>query len=119
MIREKVAKFYIALVVFIFSRVRGLRVKAILALKKIREYLEDEAYDTQEMVDIYRKYIQGTASKEEIREANIQFQDLVKNLGLGLLIILPFSPITLPIIIKLSRRLGIDIFPTPSKKPKN
>jgi hypothetical protein len=106
-------------VVFLFSKVNALRLQAILALRKIRDYLGDEAHDTKRMAELYSKYLRGKATKEEIKEANSELIDLAKNLGLGALILLPFSPITLPLIIKLSKKLGINIFPNPSKRKKN
>ena len=51
-----------------------------------------------------------------MEEANKQFRDLVKGLGLGVVVVLPFSPITIPIIVKLGQRLGVDVFPTAVKE---
>ena len=55
--------------------------------------------------------IEGTASDEEINLANSQLQQILKNLGLGILIILPFSPITLPFIFSKAKELNIDLIP--------
>jgi hypothetical protein len=63
------------------------------------------------MLDVYLKMIEGTASDEEINLANSQLQQILKNLGLGILIILPFSPITLPFIFSKAKELNIDLIP--------
>ena len=63
------------------------------------------------MLDVYIKMIEGTASDEEINLANSQLQQILKNLGLGILIILPFSPITLPFIFSKAKELNIDLIP--------
>ena len=58
----------------------------------------------------------GNASEEEIIEANKQFEQILKSLGLGVLVVLPFSPITIPYIIKKAEEFGIDIIPNWYKK---
>ena len=50
------------------------------------------------MLDVYLQMMDGTATDKEIELANSQLQQILKNLGLGILIVLPFSPITLPYI---------------------
>ena len=54
---------------------------------------------------------QGQASPEDIKLANKQFRDLLKSMGLGVIIVLPFSPITLPLVVKLGRKLGVEVLP--------
>ena len=44
--------------------------------------------------------------------ANLQLVDLLKGLGIGVVAILPFSPITIPFIIKVGQRFGIDVLPS-------
>ena len=44
--------------------------------------------------------------------ANRQLADLLKGLGIGVFAILPFSPLTIPAIIIVSRRLGVNILPS-------
>jgi len=64
------------------------------------------------MLLIYRKFTHGEASDAEMRVANEQLVDLVKGLGIGIFAALPFAPITIPFIIKLGKRLGIDVLPS-------
>jgi len=37
---------------------------------------------------------------------------LAKGLGIGIFAVLPFAPLTIPFIIKLGKRMGIDILPS-------
>jgi hypothetical protein len=38
-------------------------------------------------------------------------KNILKDLGFGFLVLLPFSPITIPMIAKLAQKYEIDIFP--------
>jgi hypothetical protein len=51
--------------------------------------------------------------------ANEQLKQILKNLGLGILIILPFSPITLPYIFSKAKELEIDLIPNWYKSLSN
>ncbi|AWB68971.1 hypothetical protein C2869_08355 [Saccharobesus litoralis] len=84
-------------------------------LLKVKKGLAQEKVETKQMLDIYKRHTRGEASKEEMRLANQQFLDLMKGLGLGVLAILPFAPITLPIVVKLGQKLGVDIIPSAFK----
>ncbi|WP_143872903.1 hypothetical protein [Catenovulum sediminis] len=89
------------------SRLRLRR--TMLALKTA---LRQEKKETQEMMDIYRRHAKGQASKEELSVANQQFLDLLRGLGLGIFAVLPFAPITIPLIIKLGRKVGVEVMPS-------
>ena len=67
-------------------------------LSKLQESFLIENRENKKMLDVYIKYVEGSASNEELDFANEQLKQILKNLGLGILIILPFSPITLPYI---------------------
>jgi hypothetical protein len=56
---------------------------------------------------------------EELDSANEQLKQILKNLGLGLLIILPFSPVTLPYIFSKAKELDIDLIPNWYKSLSN
>ena len=71
------------------------------------------------MLDIYIKYAEGSASEEELDNANEQLKEILKSLGLGILIILPFSPITLPYIFSKAKELNIDLIPNWYKSLSN
>jgi hypothetical protein len=78
----------------------------------LKAALSQEKAETRAMLSIYRKYTQGQASKEEIKIANQQFGDVVKGLGIGVFAVLPFSPITIPLMVKLGRVVGVEILPS-------
>ena len=96
-IRIKRKRFYIRL------KQQMLRLKIALSQEKA---------ETKEMLTIYRRYTQGKASKEDIKIANQQFGDVMKGLGIGVFAVLPFAPITIPVMIKLGKLVGVDILPS-------
>jgi len=90
----------------------SLKLKTKRAMLKIKIALAQEKQETKEMLIIYKKYTRGQASKEEMKVANEQMVDVLKGLGLGVFAILPFAPITIPIIIKLGRLVGVEVMPS-------
>ncbi len=88
----------------------------INSLNLIKNALAQEGKETKEMLEIYYKYSSGEATKEEMDKANEQFQDLVKTLGIGFVAVLPLAPLTIPFLVKIGKRYGIDILPTSFKK---
>ena len=78
-----------------------------------------ENRENKKMLDVYIKYVEGSASNEELDFANEQLKQILKNLGLGILIILPFSPITLPFIFSKAKELNIDLIPNWYKSLSN
>ncbi|GHF87473.1 hypothetical protein [Thalassotalea marina] len=77
----------------------------------IKNALAQEKNGTKEMLAIYRRYTLRQATIEEMKQANKQFVDLLKGLGLGVFVVLPFAPITIPLAIKLGKWVGVDILP--------
>ena len=71
------------------------------------------------MLDIYIKYAEGNVSEEELENANEQLKEILKSLGLGILIVLPFSPVTLPYIFSKAKELNIDLIPNWYKSLSN
>jgi hypothetical protein len=78
---------------------------------RIKEILAQETVETTEMFSIYSHYLQGKSSKEDMKKANKQLRDLLKGMGIGTFAMLPFAIITLPLLVKISKMLGIDILP--------
>jgi hypothetical protein len=64
------------------------------------------------MLVTYKRFTKGKASKLEMQEANKQFVDVIRGLGLGVLAVLPFSPITLPFVVKLGEKIGVNVLPS-------
>ena len=83
---------------------------------KLKESFLEESEENRKMLDIYVKSIEGQASKKEINYADNQLKQIFKNLGLGILTVLPFSPITIPYVVKKAQEYGIDIIPNWYKK---
>ncbi|MEE3079446.1 MAG: hypothetical protein VX341_08940 [Bdellovibrionota bacterium] len=73
--------------------------------------LKTESSESREMFKIYQKYLKSKATQEEIDWANEQLRDLFKTLGIGVVLILPFAPLTFPLIVSLSKRLGVELIP--------
>ena len=77
----------------------------------VKEGLSRESDETKEMLKTYYRYSQGKSTLAEMTKANQQFQSFLKTLGLGTLAILPFAPVTIPALVKLGKKVGIDILP--------
>ena len=71
------------------------------------------------MLDTYIKFAEGRATEDELARANDQLAENFKNLGLGVLVVLPFSPITIPYIFKKAQEYKIDIVPKKTNKKLN
>lgn len=83
---------------------------------RLKESFLEETEENRKMLDIYVKSIEGLASEDEIKYADNQLNQIFKNLGLGVLTILPFSPITIPYVVKKAQEFGIDLIPNWYKK---
>ena len=97
-------------VVKISKKRQQLRFRRAMVALKIA--LAQERQETIEMLTIYGRYTQGQTSKEELKRANEQFVDILKGLGLGVFAVLPFAPITIPLVVKLGRMVGVDVLPS-------
>ena len=93
------------------------RFKTILS--KLQESFLVENRENKKMLDVYITFVDGTASEDELEVANSQLRQILKNLGLGILLILPFSPITLPYIFSKAKELNIDLIPNWYKSLSN
>ena len=78
----------------------------------LKDALAQEKQETKDMLVTYKRYTCRQASKEELTEANKQFADLLKGLGLGMFAVLPFAPITIPLVVKLGQIVGVDVLPS-------
>ena len=88
-------------------------------LSKLQDSFLTENRENKKMLDTYIKFAEGSVSEEELENANSQLQQILKNLGLGILIVLPFSPITLPYIFTKAKELNIDLIPNWYKSLSN
>ena len=80
-------------------------------LLKLKDSFLEETEENKKMLDIYINYIEGNASDEDIENANKQLKQIFKSLGLGILVILPFSPIPIPYVLKKAKEHDIDLIP--------
>ena len=80
-------------------------------LYKLKDLFLEETEENKKMLDIYISYIDGHATEKEIDEANKQLRQIFKSLGLGILTVLPFSPISIPYVLKKAKEYDIDIVP--------
>ena len=80
-------------------------------LLKLKDLFLEETEENKKMLDIYISYIEGNANEEDITEANEQLKQIFKSLGLGVLVVLPFSPISIPYVLKKAKEFDIDLIP--------
>ena len=80
-------------------------------LFKLRDSFLEESEENRRMLDTYANYIDGTASDKEIDEANYQLKQVFRSVGLGILVILPFSPISIPYVLKKAKEYNIELIP--------
>ncbi len=85
-------------------------------IRKVKDELAKETKENKEMIDTYYLYIRGEITKEEMDKANEQFRNFLKTIGMGALLIVPFSPVTIPAFVKIGKAFGIDILPKWFKK---
>ena len=85
------------------------RVKKIIDF--LKEKFTEETESTRTMLKIYSDYGKGEASDEDIEKANKQLNEILKDLSFGLMAVVPFAPITIPMIAKFAKKHNIDILP--------
>mgnify|MGYP000694633248 FL=1 len=76
--------------------------------------IKNEKEETKELAQLLKKYVeqQGSLSSEETKKVKDQFSDILKMAGLSIPIIMPFSFVIIPLIIKLGQKVGVNILPT-------
>ena len=76
--------------------------------------IKNEKEETKELAQLLKKYVeqQGSLSSEEMKKVKEQFSDLLKMAGLSIPIMLPFSFVIIPLIMKLGQKVGVKILPT-------
>ena len=96
----------------IMGKYTSNKTKAFSSLNKLKNILASESQETTEMLEIYRKYAAGEkVDKTTMDKANSQFTDLIKNVGLIGIFALPGGLVAIPLLVKLGKKLGIDILP--------
>lgn len=77
----------------------------------LKEKFSEETESSKEMLITYSDYLKGEVSEEDLDKANKQLNEILKDLSLGLMAIIPFAPITIPMIAKFAKKHNIDLFP--------
>ena len=85
------------------------RAKKIIAF--LKEKLTEETESTRTMLKISSDYVKGEANDEDIEKANKQLNEILKDLSFGLMAVIPFAPITIPMIAKFAKKHNIDLLP--------
>lgn len=84
----------------------------ITHLMLLKHILAQEGKETKQMLEVYARFSLGKVDKKEMKKANSQFRDILRSAGLGVFLILPFAPITIPLVVKLGRKVGVEILPS-------
>ena len=87
----------------------GKNIRKALILLKVT--LQKETQGTREMLKTYYLYKQGKITEEDLRVANEQLKKIFRDIGFGILSLIPFSLITVRFVIKLANKYKIDIVP--------
>ena len=95
--------------------------KSAKAFKVFFNSLRKEARETKQASYLLVKFLkEGKLSKKEEKELKLQFYDVLKIMGVGIpFFMIPGATVLVPFLIKLSRKLGLDIIPTSFKKDED
>ena len=76
--------------------------------------IKNEKKETKELGLLLKKYAMqsGNLSRDEMKIVKDQFVDLLKITGLSIPVIMPFSPVIIPLMMKLGQKVGVRILPT-------
>ena len=77
----------------------------------LKEKFTEETESTRTMLKIYSDYVKGEANDVDIEKANKQLNEILKDLSFGLMAVIPFAPITIPMIAKFAKKHNIDLLP--------
>ncbi|NRA66784.1 MAG: hypothetical protein HRU19_20010 [Pseudobacteriovorax sp.] len=114
----KIVDVIVAILWFGISHIHSLKRSTIEQLKKLKAGLSSEKQETELMIYTYRLFLSGKASKQEMKIAHAQLRDIMRTVGLGALVIMPFSFLTLPILVKIGEKLGVNVLPSSFRSEK-
>ena len=82
--------------------------------EKIFLAIKNEQKETRELGLLLKKYAEqgGELSRGEMKIVRDQFFDLLKIAGLSIPLIMPFSMVIIPLIMKLGLKVGVRVLPT-------
>jgi len=80
--------------------------------EKLRELMAGESSQTRDMLDVYRRSLEGHSTRDERKQANAQFVDLLRIAGLGaFFVVVPGSVLIIPIMVKAASKVGVRLLP--------
>ena len=85
------------------------RIKKIIDF--LKEKLTEETESSRAMLKTYSHYVKGEATEDDLEKANKQLNEILKDLSLGLMAVIPFAPLTIPMIAKFAKKHNIDLLP--------
>ena len=85
------------------------RVKKIIDF--LKEKLTEETESAPEKLKTYTDNENGDATEDDLEKANKQLNEILKDLSLGLMALVPFAPLTIPMIAKFAKKHNIDLLP--------
>lgn len=99
------------------SKLKSNSDKSSKAFRIFFKNLNNEAKETKQAGKLIVKYLkEGKLSKEEEKEIRVQIYEILKIMGVGVpFIMIPGSCVLIPFILKLAKKLGIDILPSSFK----
>lgn len=83
--------------------------------KGTNNFFGSSKQEYKETIKMIKVFFSKKPTKEEINEAKKQFKDLLKISSLRPILILPGSPITLPLFYKIAKKFNIDLTPSSFK----
>tara|TARA_Y200000002_G_scaffold375440_1_gene377720 strand:- start:879 stop:1265 length:387 start_codon:yes stop_codon:yes gene_type:complete len=100
------------------SRLKLNSDKSSKAFRVFFKNLNNEAKETKQAGILILKYLkEGKLNKEEEKELKIQFYYILKIMGVGVpFFMIPGSTVLVPFLVKLAKKLGVDILPKSFKK---
>jgi hypothetical protein len=85
------------------------RIKKIIDF--LKEKLTEETQSSRAMLKTYSDYLKDEATEDDLEKANKQLNEILKDLSLGLMAVIPFAPLTIPMIAKFAKKHNIDLLP--------
>ena len=83
--------------------------------KGTNNFFGSSKQEYKETIKMIKVFFSKKSTIEEINEAKKQFKDLLKISSLRPILILPGSPITLPLLYKIAKKFNIDLTPSSFK----
>ena len=95
--------------------------KSSKAFRVFLKNLNNEAKETKKAGKLIVKFLkEGKLSKDEEKELKLQLYDILKIMGVGVpFFMIPGSSVLVPFLIKLSKKIGLDIVPSSFKEKED